>query len=117
MSYKTIFYEKADGTSPAKDFLISLDYDMRTKMFRTLKLLQSNGPELREPYSKELEDGIFELRAKFSSNISRLLFFYDKDKIIVLTNGFIKKSQKTPKQEIELAKIYKSDYFARKEQV
>ena len=68
-------------------------------------------------YSKELEDGIFELRAKFSSNISRVLFFYDKDKIIVLTNGFIKKSQKTPKQEIELAKIYRSDYFARKEQV
>ncbi len=51
--YNTIFYETADGRIPAKEFLLSLDYDMRAKMIRTLELLQKNGPELREPYSKD----------------------------------------------------------------
>ena len=114
--YNTIFYETADGRIPAKEFLLSLDYDMRAKMIRTLELLQKNGPELREPYSKELEDGIFELRAKFGTNISRLLYFFDDCKLVLLTNGFVKKTQKTPKQELNLAKTYRADYYARKEQ-
>lgn len=114
--YNTIFYETADGRIPAKEFLLSLDYDMRAKMIRTLELLQKNGPELREPYSKELEDGIFELRAKFGTNISRLLYFFDEGKLVLLTNGFVKKAQKTPKQEIKIAKTYRADYYARKEQ-
>ena len=113
--YNTIFYETADGKIPAKEFLLSLDYDMRAKMIRTLELLQKNGPVLREPHSKELEDGIFELRAKFGSNISRLLYFYDEGRLVLLTNGFVKKTQKTPKQEINLAKTYRADYYARKE--
>ena len=101
--YNTIFYETIDGKIPAKAFLLSLDYDMRAMMIRTLEMLQKNGPELREPQSKELEDGIFELRACFGSNISRLLYFYDEGKLILLTNGFVKKTQKTPRREIELA--------------
>ena len=114
--YNTIFYETADGRIPAKEFLLSLDYDMRAKMIRTLELLQKNGPDLREPFSKELEDGIFELRAKFGTNISRLLYFFDKGKLVLLTNGFVKKAQKTPKQELSIAKTYRADYYARKEQ-
>ena len=113
--YKTVFYETVDGKIPAKEFLIGLDYDLRAKMIRTLELLQKNGPSLREPYSKELEDGIFELRARFGSNICRLLYFYDDGKIVLLTNGFVKKTQKAPKQEIELAKTYRADYYAGKE--
>ena len=113
--YNTIFYETVNGKMPAKDFLLSLDYDMRAKMIRTLELLQKNGPAIREPQSKELEDGIFELRAKFGSNISRMLYFYDETKTIVLTNGFVKKDQKTPRKEIELAKGYRDDYYARRE--
>ncbi len=115
MGYITIFYETLDGRMPAKDFLLSLDYDMRAKMIRMLQMLQNNGPDLRMPYSEELEDGIFELRAIFGSNISRLLYFYDEGKIVILTNGFIKKTQKTPKNEIKLAKKYMNDYFSRKE--
>lgn len=114
--YNTIFYETADGKIPAKEFLLSLDYDMRAKMIRSLEMLQKNGSALREPHSKELEDGIFELRAKFGSNISRMLYFYDEGRVVLLTNGFVKKTQKTPKQEIELAKAYRADYYARKEQ-
>ena len=78
------------------------------------KYLQKNGPALRQPYSEELEDGIFELRAIFGNNIARLLYFYDEEKIVLLVNGFVKKTQKTPRQEIELAKSYRKDYYNRR---
>ena len=68
---------------------------------------------LRKPYSEYLEDGIFELRTKQSSNITRILYFFVIGNKAVLTNGFTKKSQKTPKKEIELAKKYRKDYERR----
>ena len=113
-NFNTIFYETIDGIEPAKDFLLTLDYKMRAKMIKLLEMLQKNGTEIREPYSKELEDGIFELRAKVGTNISRLLYFFDNEKIVILTNCFIKKSSKTPKSEILTAKKYRKDYFERK---
>ena len=58
------------------------------------------------PYSDHLVDGIFEIRAKVGSDIARVLYFFVIGKKIVLTNGFIKKTQKTPKNEIESAKKY-----------
>lgn len=60
--YEVIFYDKADGTEPAKDFILSLDKKMRAKMLRTISLLADNGSDLREPCSKAMGDGIFELR-------------------------------------------------------
>lgn len=77
-------------------------------------LLERNGNELREPYSKSLGDGIFELRIKLGSDITRVLYFFVMDRKIILTNGFVKKTQKTPKQEIELCKKYRDEYLNRK---
>ena len=74
--YEVIFYDKADGTEPAKDFILSLDKKMRAKMLRTISLLADNGPDLREPCSKPLGDGIFELRAKVGSDISRVFVLF-----------------------------------------
>lgn len=113
--FEIIFYDKADGTEPAKEFLDSLDVKMRAKMLRTLVMLQNNGYELREPYSKPLNNGIFELRAKVGSDISRVLYFFIIGRKAVLTNGFIKKTQKTPREEIERAKRYRAEYISRKE--
>ena len=113
--YEVIFYDKADGTEPAKEFLLSLDVKMRAKMLRTIELLQNNGPELREPYSKPLGDSIFELRAKVGSDISRVLYFFIVGRKVILTNGFIKKTQKTPSGEIEKAKKYRNEYLSRKD--
>ena len=59
------------------------------------------------------DDGIFEIRCKVGNNITRLLyFFYYKGKII-LTNGFVKKTQKTPLEEIKVAKARRTDYKRR----
>ena len=109
------FYEKADGTEPVKDFLESLDVKMKAKTLLSIELLKYGGYQLREPYSKSLEDGILELRAKSGNNISRVLYFFVIGNTAVLTNGFIKKSTKTPKNEIERAKRYREDYLKRKE--
>ena len=111
--YEVIFYDKADGTEPAKDFILSLDKKMRAKMLRTISLLA--GPDLREPCSKPLGDGIFELRAKVGSDISRVLYFFIVGRRVILTNGFIKKTQKTPPAELERAKRYRADYLGREE--
>lgn len=102
-----------DGTCPIREFLDSLDNKMRAKLLRTIMLLEQNGNELREPYSKCLDSGIFELRAKQGTDITRVLYFFMVGHKIILTNGFIKKTQKTPKSEIELAKKYREDYMNR----
>ena len=87
---------------------------MRAKVVSTISVLQDNGYELREPYSKYLSEGIFELRSKFGTDITRVLYFFYIDKHIILTNGFVKKTQKTPKTEIERAKKYRADYLQRR---
>ena len=112
--FEAEFYEKENGEQPVREFLLSLDKRMRAKMLMIIGVLQDNGYELREPYSKHLSEGIFELRAQVGSDISRVLYFFYVDQHIVLTNGFIKKTQKTPPQEIERAKKYRADYLSRR---
>ena len=92
------FYETRDGQRPAEDFLDELDIKMRSKLVMTLKVLQEQGNRLREPYSKHLDDGIFEIRGKVGTDISRVMYFFYYGGRIILTNGFIKKTQKTPKR-------------------
>ncbi len=115
MSLFTVdFYVKTNGEQPAKDFLESLDKKTRAKTVSMIVLLQENGNELREPYSKYLSEGIFELRAKAGTGITRILYFFYYDRHIILTNGFIKKTQKTPRSETDKAKRYRKDYLERK---
>lgn len=112
---KVIFYDLPDGSMPAQEFLDNLEIKMQAKMVRTIAFLQENGSDLREPYSEYLQDGILELRAKVGTNISRVLYFFFDGKKAILTHGFIKKTQKTPRKEIDRALRYKEEYFSRKE--
>ena len=112
--YQVVFFKKENGDVPAKDFIAELDFKMRAKVYRLLTMVSENGPELREPYSKHLNDGIFELRAQFGSNIARVLYFFFIDRKVVVTNGFIKKTQKTPAAELERANAYRNEYKQRK---
>ncbi len=111
--FEIIFYEKENGDCPVQEFLSSLDLKMQAKMIGLLEILEDKGNMLREPYSKHLDDGIFEIRCKVGNNITRVMyFFYHKGKII-LTNGFVKKTQKIPKKEIELARERRKDFVER----
>jgi phage-related protein len=110
VNYIVEFYEKRNGEEPAKDFILSLDTKMRAKVLRVIDLLETNGPILGMPYSKPLGDGIFELRVQYSTDIIRVLYFFFRGKKIILTNGFVKKTQKTPYRVVERARNYRQDY-------
>ena len=86
---------------------------MRARIFRNLELLEIEGNDLREPYSKHLDDGIFELRTKQGKNTVRILYFFLVDRRIILTNGFVKKSQEIPVSEIKKAKSYREEFLNR----
>lgn len=107
------FYDTEDGKCPLQDYLDSLEAKLLAKTLRTIDLLENNGTSLRGPYSEPLGDGIFELRTKQSSDITRVLYFFFVGNKAILTNGFTKKTQKTPKSEIDLAKKYRADYMRR----
>ena len=74
------FYKREDGTKPVGEFIKSLELKLRAKVVANLNLLEEYGNKAREPLSKELDDGIFELRVKEGSNIVRILYFFDKER-------------------------------------
>lgn len=73
------------------------------------------GHQMHEPYSKKLDDHIFELRVKSGSNIARILYFYTENNEACLTNDFVKKQDRTPRGEIEKANRYREEWYQRKE--
>jgi len=109
--FRLEFYETEDGKRPVEEFMISLENKMRTKAIHELMLLREKGNSLREPFSKAMGDGIFELRVQQGS--TRIFYFFFIGTKVVLTNGFIKKTQRTPPEELKRAKRYKDDYEQR----
>ena len=69
----------------------------------------------RMEWIKKVDNDIFEIRSKVSSNIQRALYFHVTDERYIITHGFTKKTQKTPTNEIIKAKKYRADYLHRKE--
>lgn len=107
------YYALPSGRQPAKDYIKSLDSKLRSKTMRSIELLRTKGHLIGEPESKHLEDGIFELRTTMGNNTSRILFFFCVGDVVVLTHGFVKKTQRTPRREIARAKRYREDYRAK----
>lgn len=112
---RIIFYKTLSGHSPVGEFIDSLNIKDAKKIVWTLRLIRDLD-RVSEEYLKKLTntDDIWEIRIQFGNNIFRILGFFDEFNLIILTNGFIKKSQKTPKKEIELAEKRKKDYLERK---
>ncbi|PHU33633.1 type II toxin-antitoxin system RelE/ParE family toxin [Pseudobutyrivibrio ruminis] len=107
------YYSFEDGSNPIDSYLDNLGMKMLAKVQMSVRMLEQFGTKLRMPYSKHLEDGIFELRAVQGNSIERVLFFFYVGDKAILTNGFTKKTRKTPKSEIELAKSRRADYYRR----
>lgn len=113
MTWTIEYYETESGKIPAYDFIHNLPIKMRTKAFQELKLLQELGTKITLPYARPMQNGLYELRVQFASDISRIFYFFYVGNKIILTNGFVKKTQKTPRNEIEKALQYKQDYERR----
>ena len=78
-------------------------------------LLLKTQNRLPKKFVKLIRDGLYELRAEYGSNIYRVFFIFDEGQIVVLFNGFQKKSQKTPTKEIDKALRIKEEYYADKQ--
>lgn len=113
IKFEVVFYEEENGDCPVEEFINSLDTKMRAKMVGLLELLEEKDNQLREPYSKMLDDGIFEIRCTVGNDITRVVYFFYYEGKIILTNGFIKKTQKTPSGQIKLAKRRRADFQER----
>ena len=103
----TYNFAEISSKVPMIEFLEELSVKERAKIFACIEKLvelKSSGIQPKENLSKYLEDGIFEIRVTFKNRISRSLYFYESEKQIIFTHGFVKKSSKTPKNEIEKAK-------------
>jgi putative addiction module killer protein len=97
-----------------KDFFDSLTKSVQEKiLFGLLKL--KNEKFISSKYVKAIRDGIFELRIEYQHNIYRIFFIFDDGNIVILFNGFQKKSQKTPNKEIEKAIKLKKEYYEEKQ--
>ena len=96
MNYKIIILE------PAYEFLSSLEIKFRAKTYRTIELLKEFGPFLKEPHSKSIKGykGLSELRVQLGNNILRLFYFHHRSSHYIITSVYIKKDDKTNKNQI-----------------
>ena len=111
------FYRQTNGKSPIEEFLDSLTGKQAQKVLWVLQLIEELETVPRQYFKKLVDsEGIWEVRVQFGNDIFRLLGFFDSGSLLILTNGFAKKTQKTPPQEIALAFRRKNDYLARRKQ-
>lgn len=118
MTYNIIFYEKETGKSEIFDFLETLrkkalkSKDARIQQIALyIELLQENGTLLPENITKHIVENIWELRP----GNNRIFYFYHEENSFVLLHSFRKRTNKTPRREIEKAKAERDDYLFQKE--
>lgn len=106
----TIFYKKY-----FREFFEKQRDKVKAKIIWTLDLIEEV-QKVPETYLKHIEntDGLYEIRVQLGSDIFRIFCFFDNGKLVVLANGFQKKTQKTPQKEIDKALKIKAEYESEK---
>jgi phage-related protein len=109
-----IFYETDFGDRPVEDFLIGLDAGPRAKIVRNLEMLRTV-PFVSSKFWKKISGAakIWEVRAEYAGNTYRILAATAKGNRVILLHGFQKKSQKTPRQDMEIAEQRQKRYLQR----
>ena len=110
--YEVIFYTTQRGDSPVDEFLDELQIKVRAKVEKWMQQLEREGPNLPRPYADVVQGKIRELRVVFGSNHYRFLYFFH-GKEIVITHGFMKKTNKVPPLEIERSEKSMDDFLGR----
>jgi phage-related protein len=102
--WSIVFYIDEQGQNPVEEFLSNLDQKTTARFIWSLDQLEKRNVKAREPLARQIEGKIWELREESSTNIYRIMYFFYTGKKIVLLHGFQKKTQKTPRHEIEIAR-------------
>jgi len=95
------------------DFYNPLQKKIKDKVDYVLQIVISV-QQIPKKFFKHLEDGIYEIRIEYKSDIYRIFSFFDDGKLVILLHGFQKKTQKTPGKEIERAKKLRKEYYENK---
>lgn len=103
LAYKTYFM----------DFISTLNENEIKKIFYVIDMLKVQ-ERISTKFVKFIRDGLYELRVSHNNNIYRVFFIFDNENIVLLFNGFQKKTMKTPKREIDTALKLKEEYYANK---
>ena len=107
------FYKTESGNEPVREWLLQLDRQDRLRIGTDLRTVEYGWP-IGMPTCKPMGNGLFEVRTQLPSNkIARILFCIHENSMVLL-HGFIKKSQKTPKSDLDLARQRKKQVEARK---
>ncbi len=106
MEFEIFFYKDRSGKNPIEEFLLNLGQSNRILIAKTRNGIEKlrNKTYHSEPLLKHLEKGLWELRIKSGSDILRIIYTFSKGRIIILLHVFIKKQQKTPTSELEIAR-------------
>jgi phage-related protein len=104
---KVVFYKTLSKNEPVREWLKSLNHEDKKIIGEDIKTVQFGWP-LGMPLIRKLESNLWEVRSHLKNRIARVLFTVIDDNMVLL-HGFIKKSQKTPKDDIELAKMRNSE--------
>ena len=97
------FVELPNGRAPAREFLDSLDDKAAARIDAFIERLRTQGNRMQGKFVKKLTDDVFELRVKQFDRMFRVLFFYQRGMLIVITSAFQKKTERTPPSEITRA--------------
>lgn len=106
MDFEIEYYRDDSGNNPVHEFLLGLVKKNKALFEKATQGIQRlrNRVYHREPLSKYLEPGLLELRVRSGTNILRIIYTFEKGRVIILLHIFIKKQQKTPENELEIAR-------------
>lgn len=113
MDWIVEYYRDSKGREPVAEFIDVLQTGTRAKVFRMIKLLKDYGVLLKEPYTRHVRGKIREIRIKDSKGAIRILYFTFTGRRIILLHGFIKKTERTPLKEIDIADKRMNDFINR----
>ena len=117
MDFEIVYYSDNSGRKPVEEFLIDLKRENRLlakQAFKGLGKIRSRTYH-RAPLSKYLEPGLWELRIKAGTDILRIVYTFQRGQIIILLHVFVKKQQKTPENELEIARKRLKEIKSRRE--
>lgn len=114
-AWRVVFYVEAGGGNPVREFLEGLDLQAQARLRRAVEQLVQRNVAAEEPLVRHLEGKLWELRVESNTNIYRIVYAFSSGRRIVLLHGFQKKTQKTPRREIETGARRFEDYQSRKE--
>ena len=119
--WKIVFYKKNNLEEPVRNFIVNLPSKERAKVVQEIENIRSEGIYLGLPFVKKLVGreykGLWELRVRFGSDYVRIIYFLHTEKTFVLLHGFKKKTNRTPRRELEIAKRRMMEYIKKQKEM